>query len=73
MDEETGTSGFFVSREVGIVFVFLLVFPALTYFAVTVPSVVSGVENGVVSLLITLVVLYLEAVVVAALYRAVVR
>lgn len=73
MDDKTGLSGFFVNREIGIVFVFLLIFPALTYFAITVPSVIPGIENEVVSLLITLVVLYLEAVIVAALYRATLR
>lgn len=73
MDDETGLSEFFVNRDVGIVFTLLFVFPALTYFAATVPSVVPGIESGVVSWLITLVVLYLEAVVVASLYRVAVR
>ena len=73
MEDETGLGGFFVNREVGIVFVFLLIFPALTYFAVTIPSVIPGIENEVGSLLITLVVLYLEAGIVAALYRVALR
>lgn len=60
-----------MNRDVGIVFALLLIFPALTYFAVTVPSVIPGIESGVVSWLIALVVLYLEAIVVASLYHAV--
>lgn len=73
MNNESGLSGFFVNRDVGIVFALLLIFPALTYFAVTVPSLIPGVESEVVSWLITLVVLYLEAVIVASLYRVALR
>lgn len=73
MTDESGLSGFFVNRDVGIAFVLLFVFPALTYFAVTVPSVVPGIERDVVAWLITLVVLYLEAVIVASLYRVALR
>ena len=71
--DESGMSGFFVNRDVGIVFALLLIFPALTYFAVTVPSIIPGIESEAISWLITLVVLYLEAVVAAALYRTVLR
>ena len=73
MDDKSGLAGFFVNREVGIAFVLLLIFPALTYFAITVPSVIPGIGSGATSWLITVVVLYLEAVVVAALYHAVLR
>ena len=73
MENRSGIGGFFANREVGIAFVLLLVFPALTYFAVTAPSVIPGVEGEAASWLITLIILYLEAVIVAALYRAVLR
>lgn len=74
MDTEIGLSRFFVSQEVGIAFVLLLIFPALSYFALSVvPSFLPGSNSGIVSWVIALVVLYLEAVMVAALYRTVFR
>lgn len=73
MANESGSGVFFANRDVGVAFALLLIFPALTYFAVTVPSVIPGIESEVVSWVITLVILYLEAVIVASLYRAVLR
>lgn len=73
MANETEFGEFFVGRDVAIAFVLLLVLPALTYFAMTVPSVLFEGADGVGSWLVTLVVLYLEAVIITALYRTVVR
>ena len=73
MADESGLSEFFVNQEVGIAFALLLIFPALAYFAITAPSYLSGTEGGVFSWVITVVVLYLEAVIVAAFYRTTFR
>lgn len=75
MNDESGLRGFFVSQEVGIAFILLLIFPALTYFAVTVPSILRNsfpwIGSGLIPWVITLVVLYLESIAIAALYRTV--
>ena len=69
MANESGLSDFFINQEVGIAFALLLIFPALTYFAITAPSYFPGIEGSVFSWVITVMILYLEAVIVVAFYR----
>lgn len=65
---------FFVSREVAIAFTLLLILPALTYFAMSAPvwllnQFFPGIDSALLVWLLTLVILYVEAVGVATLHR----
>ena len=67
---------FFVSQKVAIAFMLLLIFPALTYFAITAPiwlhnQFFPGIKSEILVWIITFAILHLESVGVAALYRTV--
>ena len=65
---------FFIGRDVAVAFTLLLVFPALTYFALTAPvwaqnQFLAGTVSELFIWMAAAVILYLESVGVAALYR----
>lgn len=65
---------FLIGRDVAVAFTLLLVFPALTYFALSAPvwlqeQFLTGTVSDLFIWVAAAVVLYLESVGVAALYR----